>query len=291
MTFVQSSHSLDYPALSALTDIASSTATLPEDSLAGTFLSNIFSRITTWLADAGNGLETIVAKVFRAEVVYAREVHAEEKICVDDQCLTKEDIRKLLLVANAESAGATGGADESSVPVIEIQGNNPAHVPEDSQYNDLGAIITGPSENDTNLGLKLYVDGERVATVQIDTSEAGEHTIDYVATNGNGTATSTRTVIVDSTSSPQVEVADTTEVTTTGSATSTPESTTTEPTVGDESGAGTSATSTDLVSGSETTTTEEPSSEPTSETTTSTPAENEPQGAGTESATSTPSTP
>ena len=34
---------------------------------------------------------------------------------------------------------------------------------------------------------------------------AGQHTIEYVATNSSGSATSTRTVIIESPSSPQVE--------------------------------------------------------------------------------------
>jgi hypothetical protein len=36
-----------------------------------------------------------------------------------------------------------------------------------------------------------------VPSITIDTSEPGEHTIDYVATNAAGTSTSTRTVIIE----------------------------------------------------------------------------------------------
>ncbi|MDO8521658.1 MAG: hypothetical protein Q7S08_00005, partial [bacterium] len=62
---------------------------------------------------------------------------------------------------------------------------------------DLGAIITGPTEADTNLGIHTFLDGLAMDTINLDTSIAGTHTIDYVATNSAGTATSTRTVIVE----------------------------------------------------------------------------------------------
>jgi hypothetical protein len=63
-------------------------------------------------------------------------------------------------------------------------------------YADLGATITAPKA-DLNLGIHLYVDGAAVHAVQLDTSKAGDHTIDYVVTGHSGlTSTSTRTVIV-----------------------------------------------------------------------------------------------
>jgi hypothetical protein len=67
----------------------------------------------------------------------------------------------------------------------------------DPLYNDLGATITGPTRADLNLGIHLFLDGAAVPSITIDTSEPGEHTIDYVAENAAGTSTSTRTVIVE----------------------------------------------------------------------------------------------
>jgi hypothetical protein len=54
----------------------------------------------------------------------------------------------------------------------------------------------GPQQ-DLNLGIHLYIDGAPADALQLDTSVAGTHSLDYVVTDAAGlTATSTRTVIV-----------------------------------------------------------------------------------------------
>jgi len=53
-----------------------------------------------------------------------------------------------------------------------------------------------------NLGPKTFVNGKLVSDIVIDTSAAATDTIDYVATDSAGnTATSTRTVIVEASTS------------------------------------------------------------------------------------------
>jgi hypothetical protein len=55
---------------------------------------------------------------------------------------------------------------------------------------------------DQNIGLKTFVNGKLVSDIVIDTSAAATDTIDYVATdNAGNTATSTRTVIVETVTS------------------------------------------------------------------------------------------
>jgi hypothetical protein len=87
--------------------------------------------------------------------------------------------------------------DPAEPPIIEIQGNNPAHLNVGDSYIDLGARITGPKQADTNLGLHLFLDGSAVPSITLDTQDPGKHTIDYVPENTAGTSTSTRTVIID----------------------------------------------------------------------------------------------
>ncbi|MFZ2500537.1 MAG: hypothetical protein WAW90_00945, partial [Minisyncoccia bacterium] len=48
------------------------------------------AQITSWFANAGNGIGNLFAKTF----------HASEQICVDDQCLTKDDVRALLMLVH-----------------------------------------------------------------------------------------------------------------------------------------------------------------------------------------------
>jgi len=54
----------------------------PAGSFAESFFSNLFSRIRSWMADAGNGIKSIFVS---------------EKICIDGECLTADDIRSLKL--------------------------------------------------------------------------------------------------------------------------------------------------------------------------------------------------
>jgi hypothetical protein len=52
---------------------------------------------------------------------------------------------------------------------------------------------------DQNLGYKTFLNGALVSNIVIDTSTAATDTVDYVAADGAGnTATSTRTVVIES---------------------------------------------------------------------------------------------
>lgn len=86
-------------------------------------------------------------------------------------------------------------------PTITINGNNPAIIQVGDSYADLGATISeggAGQADDTNLGLKTFLNGTLVSNIVIDTSQVATDTIDYVATDQFGlTATSTRTVIIE----------------------------------------------------------------------------------------------
>ena len=103
------------------------------------------------------------------------------------------------------SSSSNASTTSDTPPVIQINGENPAILHVGASYADLGATITGPTA-DLNLGIRTYLNGAPVNTIQIDTTQVATDTIDYVVNDGNGlTATSTRTVIVrapDSARSP-----------------------------------------------------------------------------------------
>ena len=82
-------------------------------------------------------------------------------------------------------------------------GNNPAHLALGTTYLDLGAVITGPTAGDRNLGIHVFLDGREVQDITLDTSTSTTYTIEYRATNGAGqVGTATRTVIVGDTPAP-----------------------------------------------------------------------------------------
>ena len=191
-------------------------------------LSDTFkAKLVAWFADAANGIGDFFAGRLHTREICLGEPGAET-------CVGKTQLDALLAGAAAsQGAGGTGGGTSSGgvssgVPVMQISGNNPATVDIGTTYADLGAIITGPTTADTNLGIRYFVDGLEVSSVQIDTSEAGEHTVEYVATNASGTATSTRTVIIEAPAdAPIIDTASSTpetSVITDTSASSTPSS-------------------------------------------------------------------
>ena len=188
---------VEIPSLSTTTSATST------PSAVSPFLQSLFKIVTAWFADATNGIEDF----------FAGTVHTKE-LCVGDAsgetCLTRTQLDSLLAgaaagtglpgqggVSSPAGGGDSSGSATSTTPIISISGNNPATIDVGSMYSDLGAIITGPTTADTNLGIHLFVDGVPMDVALIDTATASTHTIDYVATNSFGTATSTRTIIID----------------------------------------------------------------------------------------------
>ncbi|MEI6345703.1 MAG: immunoglobulin-like domain-containing protein [bacterium] len=142
----------------------------------------------------------------RFKSVFVTTLHIEEKLCVDDVCIDKAQLKTLLQNAGGTSSTASTGsssspaatttpATDTTAPVISINGNNPAQVSLGTAYLDLGATVT--DDTDHNLGIQVAGD-------QIDTSVVGQYTVTYTATDMAGnTATSTRSVIVSAPAAPE----------------------------------------------------------------------------------------
>ena len=138
----------------------------------------------------------------RITTLFTGTLHVENKLCADDVCITKDQLKALLIqsggsaldqVTSPSNTSETSSVDEPSPvdtipPVITLIGNNTAEIEKGTPYLDLGATVT--DDVSTNLGVSVTGD-------HIDTTVVGVSTIIYTATDGAGnTATSTRTVIV-----------------------------------------------------------------------------------------------
>ena len=193
-------------------DLNLSATTTPENIVNG----SLWVSASQGLRDMVIGLGNIITRTFNDAVyavsgifdkVFAKEVHTD-KLCVSNNsgetCISREQLDSLLgnvISTNTQvnpTPSPTSTSTSDGVPIISINGNNPANINVGDVYNDLGAVITGPTDSDKNLGIHLFVDGVLSEFIQIDTSIAGTHTIDYVVTNLDGTATSTRNVVVNS---------------------------------------------------------------------------------------------
>ena len=135
-----------------------------------------------------------------------------QTLCIGSTCIDEAQFQTLLAEEGASTVQANAAVFDATTtnatttiiesPILQINGDNPAIVQVGNTYNDLGAMITGP-QSDLNLGIMTYVNGNRMNSVQIDTSVATTDAIDYVATDQTGlTSTSTRTVIIEA--SPSV---------------------------------------------------------------------------------------
>ena len=98
-----------------------------------------------------------------------------------------------------EENNQQGGQDTTS-PIITINGDNPATITVGSSYADLGATVTDTDENgnvNNNLGITYTVNGTQMTEVSIDTSTTTSHTILYSAVDSAGNfGYATRTVEV-----------------------------------------------------------------------------------------------
>ncbi len=98
------------------------------------------------------------------------------------------------IVGNTASTTVVGGTDaatgntDTQAPEIKINGNNPAELEKGESYSDLGATVTDNMDRNPRLD---------VAGGEIDTSEPGDYTVTYTATDSAGNrATATRAVTV-----------------------------------------------------------------------------------------------
>jgi hypothetical protein len=215
-----------------LNAIASTTAsTTPQaQSFAVGFFQNLFSRITAWLADSGNGIADLFAAHVHAQVVDADQVNTKT-LCVGQTCVTETQLQQLLNGQGAAAAGS-GGTATSTAPILSVNGSNPAQIAVGTTYSDLGASIVGPAA-DINLGIMAAVDGGQPRSldqIYIDTSAPGTHTIKYSATDQNGlVGSASREVVVSypntATSTPPVVDAGTISSSTPLAANSTPPTT------------------------------------------------------------------
>jgi hypothetical protein len=201
--------------------LASTTATSTPQSqvFVSSFFNNLFGRITTWLADAGNG----IGKLF------AQEVNTKS-LCVTDDGGGKTCINKSQLDALLAGAGSAGGSSagnqnqpsqppvnnqqgsstpviiiststpDTTAPVITLVGSTTTTIAVGSSYIDPGATVTDTDSTgavNNNLGIHVSVDGVEMQQVTIDTSTSSTHAIVYTATDGAGNSgTTTRRVNV-----------------------------------------------------------------------------------------------
>lgn len=100
--------------------------------------------------------------------------------------------------SGAAMPAAPAPAQLSGVPIIQMLGNNPALLQKGDRYQDLGAIITGPTLADMNFGITIYLDGKKVGgDFSLDTSKGATYIVRYEAENDRGIGFAERTIVVN----------------------------------------------------------------------------------------------
>jgi len=190
--------------------------------------------------------------------------------------------------SNNNNSGNSSETEEATNegPVLTLLGANPARIPLNTSYSDLGVVTTSQEGVTLDLSISLSLNGEETNHINIDTSAVADWSVSYSATDQDGnTTTAERVVIVydPNVVEEEEETATTTATTTeTTTATSTEETaTTTEETA---------TTTTPEVEEETATTTEETTEVPEESTETATPAEEDEVATTTEETASTTAT-
>lgn len=121
-----------------------------------------------------------------------------------------------------------GPTQDTEAPVLQVLGDNPAQIEVGGSYTDLGVAATDNSNE--QLEVVVYVNGERVSSVSINTSVAGEWTIRYEAIDSSDNIGSAQRTVVVSEPAPSPEPAPTPSPEPTPEPTPTPPTPSPEPT-------------------------------------------------------------
>jgi hypothetical protein len=189
-----------------LVSTTSATALTPDGTLGLNYLGLIaplVEAVQTLSAD----LSSLAARVSSLETAvagFASSFHTQQ-LCVGSTCINQQQLADLLALEqqgqvqiSAPTAPTISGT--TTPPSINIRGNNPATINVGDTYTDLGAIVHDNQGHD--LSYRTFINGALSGNILIDTSKVATDTIDYVATDTWGnTATSTRTVIIETASS------------------------------------------------------------------------------------------
>lgn len=106
---------------------------------------------------------------------------------------TGEVAASAVTTTNETSSVVSGGGD-TVPPTLTILGNNPARIPLNTPYVDLGVVV---SDNvNSNIGVSYTVGGSVVSEVEIDTSVAGEHSVVYSAVDQAGNRRTIERVVI-----------------------------------------------------------------------------------------------
>jgi hypothetical protein len=138
------------PATTSTTTTALATTTTATSSttpftFSTTFVSRLAGMFTSWFASAGNGIMDFFATTIHAENVYAKNIHAEDTICIGEQCLTKDDVSALLQVVH----GAGWSSSTSTPPTQQIPPTEPAPTPDATSTPPTTPTPTEPEATST----------------------------------------------------------------------------------------------------------------------------------------------
>lgn len=229
MVFVNLRNNADMLALAQ--QVASSTAT----TTTGWLINTAFASSTSYVKDALTSLFGTISNIAQTGVrhlgsaVYATagvfnslitqqltaDVVNTQKLCLGTTCIDENQLKTIL---NAQAAGTgsaapaptgtSGGASapgssttpDTTAPTVSVVGANPASVTVGEVYIDLGATVT--DNRDPSPTMHTFLDGFLSDSFSLNTSAAGIHHVDYVATDNSGnTATSTRVINIVAVSS------------------------------------------------------------------------------------------
>ena len=129
-------------------------------------------------------------------VPYCLKMQNGAMVSVAGDCTTSAQTTN----SNDQEQATSTPASDTSIPIIFINGDNPAQITVGSVYSDLGATVTDTNADgsvNNNLGLHFNVNGLDMNDISINTSATSTNTVVYSAVDGSGNwGYATRTVEV-----------------------------------------------------------------------------------------------
>jgi trimeric autotransporter adhesin len=183
-----------------LEDLTNTEIGMVDETGAKTFVGRFFDRMKSWLADAGNGITDLYAKVIHSDRVETKTI-CVQKSNGENVCLTGDQLDALISGASGSNSGSGSGSfssgsessespiPDTTAPIITLNGDTTINIDVGGTYSEQGSTAT----DDVDGTVAVIISGA------VDTATAGIYTIVYKATDtaGNVATEITRTVNVE----------------------------------------------------------------------------------------------
>ncbi|MDO8659344.1 MAG: tail fiber domain-containing protein, partial [Candidatus Parcubacteria bacterium] len=146
-----------------------------------TFVTAFYNKLSSWLADAGNGITNIFANTFRAS----------NQLCINDTCVTETQLQSLLQNSGGGGGGGGGGETPPADPTCTDGIMN-----QDETDVDTGGVCGGESPTPSDISALTTAKATAQSLIDANAVESetpGDHIVGSLTTLSSALASATAT--------------------------------------------------------------------------------------------------